>query len=268
MKENQLKFSKDEVFKFYEYYNTGHSIKETANHFNIKYRETLHYLIYFGYYKPKRKQSKVHNLCYNPRFFNKIDSELKAYFLGLLMSDGYILTTLYNKEIGIALKASDKYILDILNENISPLKKISRYKNSYKWKVISEDMYEDLKHHGILENKSHIDYNYPKIPKKFDKDFIRGYFDGDGCISVKSTGYNVISFCSNSKLFLQELASKLLYYGIQTRPIFTTTRGRLSEFHTLYISGGINKGIFKNFLYTDATIFLKRKYEKFKEIPC
>lgn len=268
MKENQLKFSKEEVLEYYQYYNAGHSIKETAEYFKVHYRDILHYFIYFGYYKPIRKQSSVHNLCINNNFFNTIDNPLKAYFLGLIMSDGYIMTTLYNKEVGLALKAEDKYILDILNSHISPEKKISKYRNSYKWKVVSSQMYEDLKRYGIVENKSHSEYHYPDIPKEYDKDFIRGYFDGDGCISLKSTGFNVISICGNSKVFLEELANKLLQYHIQTRPIIKTIKGRKSEFFTLYISGGINKSIFKRFIYTEAEIYLIRKYERFKEIPC
>lgn len=225
-------------------------------------------MIYFGYYKPTKKYNNVENLCDNHDYFNTIDSADKAYFLGLIMSDGYIQSNLYNKEVGIALQCKDKYILEKLNQKVSPRKALSKYKNSYKWKVISPKMYSDLQQYGITESKSHSEYSYPKIPKEFDRDFIRGYFDGDGCISIKSTGYNVISFCSNSRLFLESLASVLLSYGIQTRPIYTTSKNRNSEFHTLYLSGGINKPLFKKFLYEKANTFLLRKFEKFKEIPC
>lgn len=268
MQQNRFKFSKEEVEDFANYFNTGYSIKKTAEHFNVKYREVLHYLIYFGYYTPKRKQSNVTNYCVNETFFENIDTQDKAYFLGLLMSDGYIITTLYNKEVGLALKAEDKYILDKLNNYISPNKKVSQYKNSYKWKVISPKIYEDLKKYGIVENKSTTEYHYPNIPKEYDKDFIRGYFDGDGCISIKSSGYNVISFCGNSKLFLEDLSKVLLNYGIQTRPIYSTNINRKNIFHTLYLTGGINKSIFKQFLYNDAETYLNRKYEKFMKIPC
>jgi intein/homing endonuclease len=268
MQLHRLKFTKEEVEAFANYYNAGHSIKETASYFEIGYREMLHYLIYFGHYIPRRKNRFVENLCENPRFFSEIDTKDKAYFLGLLMSDGYILTSLYNKEVGIALQSEDRYILDKLNNYVSPRKALSKYKNSYKWKVVSTEMYEDLKQYGITENKSHSEYTYPKIPKEFDRDFIRGYFDGNGCITIKATGYNVISFCSNSIEFLKSLASTLLSYGIQTRPIYSTNRNRTSMFHTLYLSGGINKSIFKKFLYEDAETYLIRKYVKFKEIPC
>ena len=268
MQKSRLKFTEDEVKNFGLYYRAGHSIKEVAAHFSITYRNALHYLIYFGYYKPKRKQSNVQNLCECESFFETIDSSDKAYYLGLLMSDGYINKTLYNKEVGLALKSEDKYILEKLNNYVSPKKKVVKYKNSYKWHVVSPKMYNDLQGYGIVENKSHKDYLYPNIPNDFDKDFIRGYFDGDGCISIKSTGYIVVSVCGNSKTFIESLAEKLNSYGIKTRPIFTSTRGKINPIHTLYIQGREYKSKFKNFIYNDAETYLKRKYDRFKEIPC
>ena len=268
MQKNLMKFTETEVKNFGLYYNTGHSIKEVAEHFNIGYRDALHYLIYFGYYTPTRKQSNVQNMCENSDFFETIDTADKAYYLGLMMSDGYINKTIYNKEIGLALKSEDKYILDKLNSYISPKKKVQKYRNSYKWHVVSPKMYEDLKKYGIMENKSHHDILYPNIPREFDKDFIRGYFDGDGCISIKSTGYIVVSIGSNSRMFLESLAAKLQEYGINTRPIFTSYKSRINPYHTLYISGGIHKAKFKNFIYHNAETYLTRKHRKTMEIPC
>ena len=118
MQINRLKFTKEQVNDFALYYNAGHSIKDTAQHFNIKYRKILHYLIYFGYYKPKRKQSNVPNMCEDEDYFENINTPDKAYYLGLMMSDGYIQSNIYNKEVGIALKTEDKYILDKLNNSL------------------------------------------------------------------------------------------------------------------------------------------------------
>lgn len=268
MQRNLLKYSETEVANFGSYYKAGHSVKEVAEYFNIKYRDALHYLIYFGYYIPHRKQSNVHNMCKDPNFFETIDTKDKAYYLGWMMSDGYINKTIYNKEIGLALQSQDKYILDKLNTYISPEKKVQKYKNSYKWHVVSPKMYEDLGKYGVVENKSHNDLVYPSIPKIFDGDFIRGYFDGDGCITIKSTGYIVISICSNSKVFLETLAIKLKEYNISTRPIYTSHRKRCNPIHVLYIAGRENKVKFKELLYNDAQTYLIRKYNKAMEIPC
>ena len=42
MQRNLLKFTKKEVLEFAQYYNAGHSIKETSIKFNVKYRDILH----------------------------------------------------------------------------------------------------------------------------------------------------------------------------------------------------------------------------------
>lgn len=268
MQTSRLKYTKEKVKDFYDYYNQRHNFYETAKHFNVTYRDVLHYMIYYEFYTPKKKYPNVKNYCICEDFFENIDTNDKAYFLGLLMSDGSIHSELYNKKVSIALKSSDKYILDKLNNYVSPDKIVSKYKNSYKWSVSSSKMYNDLKKYGIVEKKSYAEYCYPNILNKFDSDFIRGYFDGDGCITIKSTGYNVISFCSNSKTFLTDLSNKLNLYGIKTRPINASNKNRKNTLYTLYISGGKNKSEFKALLYNDASTYLTRKYDKFKGIPC
>lgn len=55
MQRINLKYTESEVKNFGQYYKAGHSVKQVAKHFNIKYRDALHYLIYFGYYIPTRK---------------------------------------------------------------------------------------------------------------------------------------------------------------------------------------------------------------------
>jgi intein-encoded DNA endonuclease-like protein len=47
---------------------------------------------------------------------------------------------------------------------------------------------------------------FPKIPKKYLWDFIRGFFDGDGSIYlIKKRGYYCCSFSCSSQLFIEKL---------------------------------------------------------------
>ena len=80
-------------------------------------------------------------------------------------------------------------------------------------------MYNRLVNLGIKENKSHLDYKIPNIDENFINSFILGYFDGDGCITIKSTGYSVVSICCNSRLFLEDVQKYLNKLNIATRPI-------------------------------------------------
>lgn len=98
----------------------------------------------------------------------------------------------------------------------------------------------------------------------FFNSFVRGYFDGDGCISVKSSGYFVTSICCNSKLFLNSLSVKLNIFGIIGCRIKEEKGSRKNILYVLYISRKENQ---KAFIYKNDDIKLIRKYEKFKSIP-
>ena len=90
----------------------------------------LNYFLRLGWYKPTRKKKKItKQFCINPNYFQTIDSNKKAYFLGLLMSDGYICENVYSKEFGIALQSSDKYILEELQKEINLLNENGEFKN-------------------------------------------------------------------------------------------------------------------------------------------
>lgn len=63
--------------------------------------------------------------------------------------------------------------------------------------------------YNFKEDKSHQDYSIPNIPDEFFHAFVRGYFDGDGCVCLKSHKYLSVSICCNSKVFLESLKEKL-----------------------------------------------------------
>jgi intein/homing endonuclease len=65
-------------------------------------------------------------------------------------------------------------------------------------------IYNDIIALGGKERKS-LDMDFPEIPKEFLPDFIRGYFDGDGCImQLKNKRVNS-AFTCGSKKFLDTL---------------------------------------------------------------
>ncbi len=149
MKINQLKYTEKEIKQFGEYYQQGHSLKETSEKFNVNYHTLKQNLIRFGYRTPSKKLQKQRVAPIN--YFSKIDSHEKAYFLGLFFSDGYISSTPYGKNLGIGLQKQDRYILEFLKNEWNVNNKISDYKNSSKLQVTCEQLYKDLLNSGILE---------------------------------------------------------------------------------------------------------------------
>lgn len=259
--------------KFYEecnnYIKQGHSLKETSEKYNINYTTLRLNLVKLGFRTPTRKGKLNPTVNFNEHYFDNIDNHDKAYFVGLLLSDGYICKTPYSWAVGLALQDEDKYILEKLKESMESNCSITHYKNSNK--IVfngSEHLINSLKKLNFSEDKSHTDYNVPNISDEFFNSFVRGYFDGDGCITIKSTGYSVASICCNSELFLNDLKDRLTKFGIPDIRVKCEIGNRKHALYVLYISKKENQQLFKKFIYQNDNLKLIRKFKKFEKIPC
>ena len=126
-----------------------------------------------------------------------------AYVLGLWFADGCIYS---GKMFDITLHAKDKYILKAVAKELEYEGKLYDYvdRQASRINFSCVVIYNDIISLGGKENKS-LDIDFPEIPKEYLSDFIRGYFDGDGCVmNLKNNRLNS-SFCSGSKKFLDKL---------------------------------------------------------------
>lgn len=135
------------------------------------------------------KEAKT-KYSFNHSFFNKIDTEEKAYFLGLLLADGH---TSY-KEVMLYLNVIDKHIINKFVESIQGDNKVAirstkaiinnklYISKSVGVSLRSDQMLNDLKKLGFTSNKTYT-MKVPKIKKELQKHFWRGVWDGDGYIS-------------------------------------------------------------------------------------
>ena len=119
--------------------------------------------------------------------------------------------------------------------------------------------------------------SYNKVPKKLIHHFIRGYFDGDGCICVykvkfirNNHKYINTKCCINivgTEQFLTELKKILENNNIKCNSkLYKRHKERFNNIRTLMISGKQNCKSFYKFAYKDSNVFLSRKYERFKNI--
>lgn len=213
-----------------------------------------------------RKKYKV-----NSTYFNIIDSEEKAYFLGFLYADGSLASTFGRYTIAIALQERDKYILEKFRDNVEsnrPLEFISSKKkkgilqNQYKLSIDDKKMHSDLCSLGCVPNKTFV-LRFPsnqQVPEKYIRHFIRGYFDGDGCVfrHKNRQGVNFLGtkeLLSSIKSILEKECEVSLPHVLATRNIFS---------YSIKSEEGVFK--FYDYIYKDSTIFLKRKKEKFHEL--
>lgn len=222
----------------------------------------------------------------NQNFFENIDNNLNSYWLGFLMADGCILeyhNKKTNKLKAMSLQLSLSYVDDIHVQNFkkdiessAPIKvnKIKgKDKNYYCSKIVicNTKMCRDLIDLNCTPRKSlTLEYPVSKIPEIYERDFIRGYFDGDGSISCTVSkdkrGYDVVSLTASM------LGTNNMLEHIQT---ILHKNGITSYLHCysknipeLRLHGKNNiKNLFI-YLYNDKDNirFLQRKYDKFLSI--
>lgn len=193
--------------------------------------------------------------------FEKIDSEEKAYWLGFLYADGYI--NLRKNSISLCLSNCDMNMLDKFNNFLKTDKKIrNNNKNSSKVVIENKKICGDLIKNGLIQAKTHI-LKFPDIiPKYLIRHFIRGYFDGDGCVTYgKKLGKNCQISITSTLNFLNEIDRYVDINFVYTK----RHKERNDKIYTI-VSGGIcNLIIFYDYLYKDSNILLERKKLKFEE---
>ncbi len=225
---------------------------------------------------------------YNKDYFEVIDNQEKAYWLGMLYADGCI-TKFYRNEkvksmsLELTLKSEDKPHLEkFLNalESNSPIQnrkhKIGNKTYTSNRVVINcTKMCRDLIDKGCTPQKS-LTLAFPtdeQVPKELLPHFMRGYLDGDGCIhysesmqyhSQKEKSYlskNFVVSLVGTKKFLRAFKMNLL-----SNKVFSNTmvQGNTGKAYELRITDRNNLKAMYEYLYKDSIVHLDRKVEVFK----
>lgn len=210
--------------------------------------------------------------------FKKINTEQKAYFLGFMYADGCLskikTKSKYIKpQVQISL-ADEQIIMDLykifsfFNLQVFDFGKYnSNWSKQFALRKANNQLFEDLLSHGLLEKKSGINselLNIPLLDEYLVSHFIRGIFDGDGSINISAKRPNLrrIEICSSSSTFLSQIKSVLEANQINC-PIFREKNNNKSPLYVLEWVNSKDVLTFKDFIYKNATIFLKRKKEMF-----
>lgn len=203
-----------------------------------------------------------------------------AYILGFFTADGSMIRNKRGAHF-IEFQITDKNLLYKIREAINSDHKISVRIRKFPWKVCyrlqigSKEMFNDLLRLGLTSNKSKT-IKLPHVPDKYFSHFIRGYFDGDGNVSVpnyiradrngKKSTTILSGFTSGSKQILQSLHNKLK----KIANIFGGTLYYSNRGYRLYFSVKDSFKLYK-FMYKEINnnLFLIRKkkiFERYFEI--
>lgn len=213
--------------------------------------------------------SKNRKYFFDLNFFEVINTEEKAYWLGFLYADGYVS---YKGVVQLALQERDVSHLEAFKQYLKTDNVPLIYKDNtkaYSLSLCSVKMSTDLINLGCTQKKSLV-LKFPteeQVPKELIHHFMRGYFDGDGCIYVPNISRNSVFSALGTKEFLDGYEEALLVGIKRDSPNKRTVRENWNE-NTQGIAYGGKLQVIKIFqyLYKDATIYLERKFNKFNNL--
>ena len=218
-------------------------------------------------------------------FFSEFKTELQAYLFGLLASDGCIV----EKQYAIQLKVNpiDQELFEYF-KIISPNVYIHEYKgytsiakvrgkqvtnkSSIQMTIHSKLMHKQLIEHGLVSRKTYEQLSIPKeMPENLIKHFLRGYFDGDGCLTWHASPPNVknrevnwrirgaFNIDAKTNNLLLEFQKYLAIHDIKVNLNYI----KRDDMYRLCTSS--RKEITKMFhlLYDNSNFYLSRKFNKF-----
>lgn len=203
-------------------------------------------------------------LKFNENIFDEVNTEEKAYWLGFIFADGYISSSSckYKNVFEMSLCLTDIAHLHKFNKFMGHIKNNVKSDNyRCRWNIMNSHLWEVLNNYGCVPNKSLIlkfPHNVFKNPDLV-RHFIRGYFDGDGCISYYKNKHIISPRISiiGTKNFLNEIiemsniSAKFKHDKRHSEKTFSLEYTKENSIKML------------NWLYSDCTIYLDRKYKRY-----
>lgn len=164
-------------FKGYENkYLQGWTIKQCAVDVGCGYGTMQRYIKSLGISRTKSEVqfgvSKGRKYFINESFFDTINTEEKAYWLGFFLADG----CKTDRGIQIGLQRKDKEHLQKFLFSIDSFHNIYDYNYGYEQSVVS------IKSRKLASKVVKSFEEMPVLPKELERHFWRGVFDGDGHI--------------------------------------------------------------------------------------
>lgn len=233
----------------------------------------------------------------NHDYFSQIDTSEKAYILGFIYADGcnYITEDGKTNIINFTQLKDSVDILQKIKLELESEYPILEYTQKTNEKIIcrtnirSKQLSDDLIKLGVMSKKSLI-VDFPSftiVPEQFMPHFIRGYFDGDGCVwdgkrkksRVKDLSkiegfrdriiHNVKFTFTGNFNFINTLQDFLVInLGFKKTKLNFSKAKETKHICTMEYSGRGQMKTFYDYLYKDATIYSEIKKLKFENIFC
>lgn len=268
---NIKKVEKPILEKIVNDYQNGKSMRQIQRDYGVTRQSVAKYLEEQKIKTTKGNHYRTYN--HDENFFEVIDTEEKAYWLGFMFADGYIINNQSKRygqdQFGLSLAETDIDALYKFKKSIKATNPILTYprKNNYgqplsRIVMTSQKTVNDLIDKGCKKQKSLILEPPKDVPDELIRHFIRGFFDGDGSISKtynETYKHYIFGINITSTQEICEWLHDLFGFG-------SVIKEKRREKTYYFAFGGNNQlKYFYHYLYDDATVWMDRKYNRFQE---
>lgn len=255
-----------------EYIDLGRGQNAVMQAANITKKDLKEILESYGYKLRNRHEAiiaanKSRNLLKKQDYFQH-ENENMAWILGFFAADGSIEKN--RNVMKLSLSTIDKEILEKIRSEIQLESEVKDYQTSDGYFVSkiqwsSEQHKKDLAKYGIIPEKTFKLKPPYALNKKYWKDYIRGYWDGDGSITLLKNNYNSLEWqlVSGAKEILDFIVNYFYdEYNIPKVNInILNKNGR--NLYTILYSTNASKQIYNIFYQDSNALTLKRKKDKY-----
>jgi len=223
-------------------------------------------------YVAQGKQRELNNKSVNIYYFHQWSSDM-AYILGFIFADGSINQELTQLSFGNSQKDLD--IIQAIKTKLDSKHKLTLYPaevrggiNSgpyVKFYVCSMIMMRQLVALGVYPAKCYRNDPVPTIPSEYQRDFVRGFFDGDGILTITSRQRGSLGFCGTQQ-FMTDI-QEIVCSGTLLRKTPISSKKACPALYYCYWQRDADFEILYNYMYKDPNCLCgKRKKEKLERL--
>lgn len=265
-------FNEDKIPYIRELYKQGVSAKQLGFKYGIDKRRIQKWADAVG---ELRDKSTSHRFTeFDQHIFDTIDSPAKAYWLGFFYADAY--NCLQTNTFSVTLKDDDfshlEKLAKFVGHSSSAIKRYTFVQKNKEFaacvlKLYSKHLCEKMTELGCPQAKSFI-ITYPRwLSSDLHSHFIRGMFDGDGCLTHRQANnewkWSLVSTqecCESVQEIMLKATGKIINFNCISK-----TENNTYELET---SGNEKISKIMNWLFqdTDESIRLDRKYNKYLDL--
>ena len=278
----RIPFTEEEKQEIFRMYKNGIGVTEICRSvpsLNARKPQTLYpLLIKQGLYK-KKPADDIRRYSVNDDYFKNIDDEHKAYWVGFMIADGFLVNSGHSKEsFGLNLKTDDIEAVQAFKKDLEATYPIHTYTDVSTFdgteyvcsmsKIVmkSKKIFHDLMSLGFTLKKSY-EAKLPlnKIPDHLVKHLVRGYFDGDGSLSKsgdKKWHTYDLKF-TGTKEVMEQIRHILSKDNVKLSDRYPE---RDNNNRSLNLCGDEQVYRICKWMYDGATIFLKRKHDRYLQL--